>query len=208
MKNFILPGAVVIVTTVLLLGNFSSLMAAEKAQVGSRAPDFTLIDINGEDITLSDYRGKYVVLEWINYDCPFVAKHYNSKNMQSLQDAYRGKGVLWLAVNSSAEGKQGQFSNNEIHKRLKKHQSTVDAYLIDGNGEVGRTYCATHTPHMYIIDPQGTLLYMGAIDSIRSANIADIAKADNYVTMALDAILVGDEVPIKATRAYGCTVKY
>ena len=208
MKNFILPGAVVIVTTVLLLGNFSSLKAAEKAQVGSPAPDFTLIDINGEDITLSDYRGKYVVLEWINYDCPFVAKHYNSKNMQSLQDEYRGKGVLWLAVNSSAEGKQGQFSNNEIHKRLKKHQSTVDAYLIDGNGEVGRTYGATHTPHMYIIDPQGTLLYMGAIDSIRSANIADIAKADNYVTMALDAILVGDEVPIKATRAYGCTVKY
>lgn len=208
MKKFILPVAVLIIATILIFGTFSSSMAAEKAQVGNPAPDFTLVDTNGEDRTLSDYRGKYVVLEWINYDCPFVAKHYNSKNMQSLQDQYRDKGILWLAVNSSAEGKQGQFSNNEIHTRLQKHQSTVDAYLLDGNGEVGRLYGATHTPHMYIIDPQGTLVYMGAIDSIRSANIADIAEADNYVTMALEAVLGGDEVPVKTTRAYGCTVKY
>ena len=113
----------------------------------------------------------------------------------------------WASIRS-AEGKQGQFSIEEIHSRLKNHGSNLDAYLLDGNGEVGRAYGATHTPHMYIINPEGTLLYMGAIDSIRSASVADIPKADNYVVMAMDAIFDGKEVPVKMTRAYGCTVKY
>ncbi len=208
MKRILIPAAVVAVAATFLLVNFSTPMAAGEAKVGNAAPDFTLADTNGNSVTLSDYSGKYVVLEWINYDCPFVAKHYDAKNMQGLQDKYREQGVVWLAVNSSAEGKQGQFSNEEIHKRLKKHASTVDAYLLDGNGEVGRTYGATHTPHMYIINPEGTLIYMGAIDSINSANIADIPKADNYVVMALDAAFAGNEVPVEMTRAYGCTVKY
>ncbi len=208
MKKILIPIAAVAVAAAFILGNFSTPMAAGDAQVGSPAPDFTLKDINGNTVTLSDYQGKYVVLEWINYDCPFVAKHYNSMNMQGLQDSYREQGVVWLAINSSATGKQGQFSNAEIHNRLKKHESTVDAYLLDGNGDVGRTYGATHTPHMYIIDPEGTLRYMGAIDSIRSANVADIPKADNYVTMAFGAIFGGEEVPVTMTRAYGCTVKY
>lgn len=208
MKRILIPAAVVAVAAAFLLVNFSTPMAAGEAKVGNAAPDFTLADTNGNSVTLSDYSGKYVVLEWINYDCPFVAKHYDAKNMQGLQDKYREQGVVWLAVNSSAEGKQGQFSNEEIHKRLKKHASTVDAYLLDGNGEVGRTYGATHTPHMYIINPEGTLIYMGAIDSINSANIADIPKADNYVVMALDAAFAGNEVPVEMTRAYGCTVKY
>ena len=208
MKRILIPAAVVAVAAAFLLVNFSTPMAAGEAKVGNAAPDFTLADTNGNSVTLSDYNGKYVVLEWINYDCPFVAKHYDAKNMQGLQDKYREQGVVWLAVNSSAEGKQGQFSNEEIHKRLKKHASTVDAYLLDGNGEVGRTYGATHTPHMYIINPEGTLIYMGAIDSINSANIADIPKADNYVVMALDAAFAGNEVPVEMTRAYGCTVKY
>lgn len=208
MKRILIPAAVVAVAAAFLLVNFSTPMAAGEAKVGNAAPDFTLADTNGNSVTLSDYSGKYVVLEWINYDCPFVAKHYDAKNMQGLQDKYREQGVVWLAVNSSAEGKQGQFSNEEIHKRLKKHASTVDAYLLDGNGDVGRTYGATHTPHMYIINPEGTLIYMGAIDSINSANVADIPKAENYVVMALDAVFAGNEVPVKMTRAYGCTVKY
>lgn len=208
MKRILIPAAVVAVAAAFLLVNFSTPMAAGEAKVGNAAPDFTLADTNGNSVTLSDYNGKYVVLEWINYDCPFVAKHYDAKNMQGLQDKYREQGVVWLAVNSSAEGKQGQFSNEEIHSRLKKHASTVDAYLLDGNGDVGRTYGATHTPHMYIINPEGTLIYMGAIDSINSANIADIPKADNYVVMALDAAFAGNEVPVEMTRAYGCTVKY
>ncbi len=208
MKRILIPAAVVAVAAAFLLVNFSTPMAAGEAKVGNAAPDFTLADTNGNSVTLSDYNGKYVVLEWINYDCPFVAKHYDAKNMQGLQDKYREQGVVWLAVNSSAEGKQGQFSNEEIHSRLKKHASTVDAYLLDGNGDVGRAYGATHTPHMYIINPEGTLIYMGAIDSINSANIADIPKADNYVVMALDAAFAGNEVPVEMTRAYGCTVKY
>ncbi len=208
MKRILIPAAVVAVAAAFLLVNFSTPMAAGEAKVGDAAPDFTLADTNGNSVTLSDYNGKYVVLEWINYDCPFVAKHYDAKNMQGLQDKYREQGVVWLAVNSSAEGKQGQFSNEEIHSRLKKHASTVDAYLLDGNGDVGRAYGATHTPHMYIINPEGTLIYMGAIDSINSANIADIPKADNYVVMALDAAFAGNEVPVEMTRAYGCTVKY
>ena len=208
MKKILIPAAVMAVAAAFLLGNYSSPMAAGDAQVGSPAPDFTLTDTNGNSVTLSDYSGKYVILEWINYDCPFVAKHYNSKNMQSLQDKYREQGVVWLGVNSSTKGKQGQFSNDEIHSRLKNHGSNLDAYLLDGSGDVGRMYGATHTPHMYIINPEGTLLYMGAIDSIRSANVADIPKADNYVTMAMDAAFEGKEVPVKMTRAYGCTVKY
>ena len=208
MKKFLIPAAVVAVAAAFLLGNYSSPMAAGDAQVGSPAPDFTLTDTNGNRVTLSDYSGKYVILEWINYDCPFVAKHYNSKNMQGLQDKYREAGVVWLGVNSSAEGKQGQFSIEEIHSRLKNHGSTLDAYLLDGSGDVGRMYGATHTPHMYIINPEGTLIYMGAIDSIRSANVADIPKADNYVIMAMDAAVEGKEVPVTMTRAYGCTVKY
>ena len=208
MKKVLIPLAVVAVAAAFVLGNFSTPMAGGDAQVGNPAPDFTLTDTNGNSVTLSDYQGKYVVLEWINYDCPFVVKHYQSKNMQGLQDKYREQGVVWLAVNSSAEGKQGQFSNDEIHKRLKNHASTVDAYLLDGSGDVGRTYGATHTPHMYIINPEGTLIYMGAIDSIRSANVADVPKADNYVVMAFDAAFAGKEVPVEMTRAYGCTVKY
>lgn len=208
MKKILIPIAVVAVAAAALLANFSTPMAGGDAQVGSAAPDFTLTDTNGNSVTLSDYSGKYVVLEWINYDCPFVVKHYQSKNMQGLQDKYREQGVVWLAVNSSAEGKQGQFSNDEIHKRLKNHASKVDAYLLDGTGDVGRMYGATHTPHMYIINPEGTLIYMGAIDSIRSANIADVPKADNYVVMAFDAAFAGKEVQVNMTRAYGCTVKY
>ena len=200
--------ALLVTLTLFLNGSPSDLIAEEKAKVGQSAPDFTLTDVSGNTISLSDFRGNYIVLEWINYDCPFVAKHYISKNMQSLQDHYRNQGVLWLAVNSSAEGKQGQFSNDEIRKRLKTHQSTVDAYLLDKNGEVGRLYGATHTPHMYIVNPKGTLIYRGAIDSIRSTNIADIPKAENYVTMALDAVFDGKNVPVEHTRAYGCDVKY
>ncbi len=208
MRKFLIPAIAVAIAAAFVLGNVSSPMASGDAQVGNPAPGFTLTDTNGNSVTLADYRGKYVVLEWINYDCPFVAKHYNSKNMQGIQDKYREQGVVWLAVNSSAEGKQGHFSNDEIHARMKKHASTVDAYLLDGSGDVGRTYGATHTPHMYVIDPEGTLVYMGAIDSIRSADVADVPKADNYVSMALDATLAGQDVPVKTTRAYGCTVKY
>ena len=128
--------------------------AFASANVGDKAPDFTLEDPIGISVSLSDFAGKYVVLEWINYDCPFVKKHYESGNMQMLQAKYTEEGVVWLAINSSAKGKQGNFTSKEILKRSRDHQAAFSLYLVDENGEVGRAYGAKTTPHMYIIDPE------------------------------------------------------
>ena len=208
MKKILLSLGTGIMAVALMFGLYSTPQANGKAPVDKPAPDFTLINTDGKKVSLTDFKGKYVVLEWINYDCPFVAKHYNSGNMQALQKKYMEKGVVWLAICSSAPGKQGHFSNEAIHQRMKAHNSEVSAYLHDENGEIGRLYGATNTPNMYIINPDGELEYRGAIDSIRSANQADIAKADNYVAMALDAAMAGEEIKVNMTRAYGCDVKY
>jgi peroxiredoxin len=183
-------------------------LLAETAKVDQAAPNFTLLDSEGKKHSLSDFRGKYVVLEWVNYDCPFVGKHYNSGNMQKLQKEYTDKGVVWLSICSSAPGKQGYFEQKELHERMKKENAVPTAYLIDADGAVGKTYEAKTTPHMYAIDPSGILIYAGGIDNIPSTDREDIGKATNYVQIVMDAALAGKTVPVKSTRSYGCSVKY
>ncbi len=182
--------------------------AAENAQIDASAPDFTLNDLDGKTHKLSDYKGKYVVLEWINLDCPFVKKHYDSENMQKLQQKYAEKGIIWLAICSSAPGKEGNLPKDEVKKRLANYKANLKAYLIDESGKVGRMYSAKTTPHMYIISPEGVLIYAGAIDSIRSTDKSDVDKAENYVDKALNEALEGKPVSTKVTQPYGCSVKY
>ncbi len=177
-------------------------------EIDKPAPNFTLKDVEGKSHSLADFKGKFVVLEWINFDCPFVGKHYHSGNMQKLQQTYTAKGVVWLAICSSAPGKQGHFTTEVIKKRLAEAKAAPTAYLIDADGTAGKLYGAKTTPHMFIIDPKGTLVYAGGIDDIRSTDVADIAKAKNYVAAALDEALAGKPVTEKVTTPYGCSVKY
>ncbi len=149
-----------------------------------------------------------MVLEWINFDCPFVGKHYRSGHMQKLQKKYAEKDVVWLAICSSAPGKQGHYKPKEIKSRLKELEAAPTAYLTDEDGTVGRMYGAKTTPHMFIIDPEGKLIYAGGIDDIRSTDVEDLEKAENYVAAALDAALAGQEIEHKTTKPYGCSVKY
>jgi peroxiredoxin len=172
------------------------------------APDFNLIDSTGKMHKLSDYKGKIVVLEWINFECPFVKKHYSTNNMQSLQKEYTDKGVVWLSICSSAVGKQGHNTPDDLKILLKRHQFAGSAYLIDADGQVGKLYGAKTTPDMFVINKDGNIVYTGAIDSIKSTEGADVAKADNYVKDALDEILAGKEVTKAVTVPYGCSVKY
>ncbi len=183
----------------------SSLTAAE---VGDPAPAFTLAGPDGQKHSLSDYQGKFVVLEWVNYDCPFVKKFYAAGKMQELQKHYTAQGVAWLAICSSAEGKQGHFTREEIARRSSESKAAHTAYLVDADGKVGKAYGAKSTPHMFVIDPAGKLIYAGAIDSIKSTNSADIPKAENYVAQALDEALSGKPVSVPSAPQYGCSVKY
>ncbi len=196
--RFLLPALV----ATLLMG------FTDKAGINKPAPDFTLEAADGKTYKLSDFKGKYVVLEWINFDCPFVRKHYKSGNMQKLQKTYTGKDVIWLSICSSAPGKQGNFTAEEVNKRLKKLEAAPTAYLFDPTGSVGKAYGAKTTPHMYVIDPKGVLIYAGGIDDIRSTKTSDIPKAKNYVSLVLDAALAGKPLPVQSTRPYGCSVKY
>ncbi len=176
---------------------------------GEKAPDFTLPAVDGSEHSLSDYEGKFVILEWVNYDCPFVRKHYRPGNMQDLQKTYAEKGAVWLSICSSAPGKQGHFTIEEWERRIADQNVQATAVLLDPEGNVGRMYDAKVTPHMYIINPEGILIYQGAIDSIRSANPDDIEKAVPYVRRVMDAALAGEPIPEPTqTTAYGCTVKY
>lgn len=186
----------------------TTMLAGDKAKVGEKAPQFTLVDANGVKHKLSDFAGKYVVLEWVNYDCPFVKKHYESDNMQSLQREFTKKGVVWLAVCSSAEGKQGNYTKAELEKRRKALKTAETAYLLDESGEVGKLYNAKTTPDMAVINPDQEVIYLGAIDNIASADQADIDKADNYVRDALNAAMNGEPVKVKSSKPYGCGVKY
>ncbi len=181
---------------------------AKNARVDQSAPDFSLMDSHGKKHSLSDFKGKWVVLEWVNFGCPFVRKHYDSKNMQSLQKAYTGKDVVWLSICSSAPGKQGYYEGEELTSQIKEEGSYATAYLIDAEGTVGKMYEAKTTPHMYIVNPEGVLVYAGGIDNIASSNKDDVAKANNYVKEALDSGLAGKEVAVKASKSYGCSVKY
>lgn len=181
---------------------------ATAAEVGRLAPDFTLTDINGLTHKLSDYRGKTVVLEWVNQECPFVVKHYESGNMPATQRAATTSGVVWLTINSGRPGAQGDFDPVQVDKWQERTGAAYTAYFRDQSGTVGHLYAARTTPHMYVITAEGVLVYEGAIDSIRSANRADIAKAENYVNSALAAIRAGQAVKTPYSQPYGCSVKY
>lgn len=191
----------------LVLGSFST-HANELAVIGKPAPEFTLTDTNGKSHNLSDFKGKTVVLEWINHGCPFVVKHYVDGNMQKLQKTYTDKGVIWLSICSSAEGKQGHLTPADWNKTNAEKKAMPTAVLLDGDGKVGKIYSAKVTPHMYIINAEGVLVYNGAIDSIKSTDSADVAKAENFVAKALDEVLAGKPVTTPSTAAYGCSVKY
>ena len=193
---------------IIIFMGFLTLASAQVVKVDDKAPDFTLYDYQGKKHTLSQYEGKHVVLEWVNFSCPFVQKHYNSGNMQSLQAKYTDNNVVWLSICSSAEGKQGYYANKELSEMLKNKNVASSAYLIDAEGTVGKMYNAKTTPHMYVIDPERKLIYMGAIDDIRSTKIEDIKTANNYVSAALENSMAGKPVEIKSTSAYGCSIKY
>jgi len=182
--------------------------AAAQAVVGQPAPAFSLPDSKGGTQSLASYKGKFVVLEWVNPDCPFVRKHYGSGNMQMLQKAYSAKGVAWLTVNSSAPGKQGHLEAATAEAFIKDKGASPTALLLDPQGNIGRGYGAKTTPHMFVIDPAGNLIYNGAIDDKPSADPADVASATNYVRSALDQALAGKPVTTTATQPYGCSVKY
>ena len=175
---------------------------------GQEAPDFTLNDSKGQPRKLSEFRGKFVVLEWLNHDCPFVKKHYGSGNMQKLQKEYPSKGVVWLSIISSAPGRQGHRTGPQADADTKDKNASPTAVLLDPAGEVGQKYEAKTTPHMFVLDKEGKVVYAGAIDSINSTNPADVAKAENHVRQALDAALAGKPVPTPKTKPYGCSVKY
>ncbi len=183
-------------------------LAADSPSPGSPAPAFTLPDAAGKSHSLSDFKGKYVVLEWVNFGCPFVRKHYDSGNMQGLQKEYTGRGVVWLSVCSSAPGKQGHFEGKELTERITAEKSAATAYLVDREGTVGQAYGAKSTPHMYVINPEGKLIYAGGIDDKPSTDRDDVTTAVNYVREALDAALSGKPVTTATTRPYGCSVKY
>lgn len=188
---------------------FSLASAAGAAlEIGAPAPAFTGVDTSGKRHALSDYRGKPVVLEWTNHDCPYVRKHYRSGNMQQQQRAATGQGTVWLSIISSAPGKQGHVTSAQADALTASRNAAPTAVILDEKGDIGRLYGAKTTPHMYIVDVDGDLAYMGGIDSIPSTDPADIAKAAQYVPQALSQLKDGEPVAPAVTRPYGCSVKY
>ena len=177
-------------------------------EIGKPAPDFTGKDSNGKEHTLSDYKGKTVVLEWTNPECPFVMKHYDSKNMQGLQEKYTGKDVVWLTINSSAAEKQGNQSAEQANAYIAEKGAKATARILDPEGVIGKAYDAKVTPHMFVINKEGTLVYQGAIDDNDSSKAEDAATAKNYVAAALDTTLEGKAVETAQSKPYGCGVKY
>jgi peroxiredoxin len=178
------------------------------ARVGEPAPDFTATDTNGKVHKLSEYQGKFVVLEWTNRGCPYTQKHYNSGNMQRLQREWTSRGVVWLTVISSAPGKQGYVSASEENAYLKQANAAPTAVLLDPAGTLGHLYDAKTTPHIFIINPKGSLIYNGAIDDRPTTDLTDVNGAKNYVSMALEEATSGKPVSNPTTRPYGCSVKY
>lgn len=209
MKSLAFLSAIVLVAFL----SFNSNLLAEgtteaKAQVGEAAPNFSLVDSHGNEHSLSDFAGQHVVLEWLNHDCPFVRKFYGAGEMQRLQQHYGDQGVVWLTIISSREGEQGYMTPDQINTSVSDKNAHSTAVLIDEPGTVGRMYNARTTPHMFVINPDGVLVYDGAIDSNSSANPATIEGAENYVVSALEASMNGQDVATPTTRPYGCSVKY
>jgi peroxiredoxin len=182
--------------------------AHAQAEIGKPAPAFTLPSCESKSVSLSDYKGKVVVLEWTNYGCPFVVKHYGSGNMQKLQADAAAKGVVWLSICSSAPNQQGHATPANALKACTEKNSAATAYLIDESGSTGRAYGAKRTPEMYVINADGLLVYHGAIDDKKSVDPADIATAKNFVAAAIEEALAGKPVSTPETEAYGCSIKY
>ncbi|REL32961.1 thioredoxin family protein [Rhodohalobacter sp. SW132] len=178
------------------------------AVVGEPAPDFSVVDAYGNTHSLSDYEGQFVILEWLNHDCPFVRKHYDGNNMQELQKKYTDQDVVWLSVISSAPGTQGYLEPEGAQKITGEKNASPTAVLLDEDGTMGRAYDARVTPHMYIINPDGILEYNGAIDDRPTPRARDLEGARNYVVEAMDALMNGGEIEVRTNTPYGCTVKY
>ena len=181
---------------------------AASATVGDSAPAFSAVDSRGKAVNLADFKGRHVVLEWVNPGCPFVVKHYGAGNMQATQKGAADKGVVWLAINSTSKDHGDYRAPEAMTSWMQGHKASANATLMDESGKIGRAYGARTTPHMYVIDPAGKLVYAGAIDSKATANPADIASATNHVNAALAQTLASKAVTVAQTRAYGCSVKY
>jgi peroxiredoxin len=196
-----------------ILTIFTSLVATaafafDPPAVGSVAPDFSLNDAKGKTHSLSQYKGKYIVLEWFNPECPFVKKHYGGGHMQNLQKEFTDKGVAWLTIDSNAPGTEGSLSPEQAEKVTNAWKMHETALLLDPDGKVGRAYGAKNTPNMVVINPEGKIIYQGAIDSKATPNPADIPSSTNYVKVALEESLAGKPVSNPKTKPYGCSVKY
>ena len=186
----------------------TALFAADSPATGAAAPDISVTDSKGKTHAISQYKGKTVVLEWFNPGCPFVVKHYGSGNMQKLQEDFTGKGVVWLTIDSSAPGKEGHLTPEQATAKMTEWKMKPTALLLDADGKAGQAYGAKNTPHMFVISPEGKVVYQGAIDSKPSAKPEDIASSTNYVKVALDESMAGKSVSTASTKPYGCTVKY
>ncbi|MFL6518950.1 MAG: thioredoxin family protein [Chthoniobacterales bacterium] len=197
-----------LITAFITVIGAAALFAADSPSVGSAAPDFSLQDSKGKTQSVSQYKGKYVVLEWFNPDCPFVKKHYGSGNMQKLQEEFTAKGVVWLSIDSSAPGLEGYLTAEQANTKMAEWKTKQTALVFDPDGKAGRTYGAKNTPHMFVINPEGKIVYEGAIDSKPTPNPADIASSTNYVKVALDELLAGKIVSTATTKPYGCSIKY
>src|SRR5213082_1788746 len=199
-------------TKLLLIAFFSLLtsllLTAEVPPVGSAAPEFSLPDASGKTHSLSEYKGKYVVLEWFNPECPFVKKHYGTDNMQKLQGEYTDKGVVWLTIDSNAPGNEGNLTPEQAQKIMAQWKTKQTALLLDPESKVAKLYGAKNTPNMVVISPEGKIVYEGAIDSKASPNPADIPSSTNYVKNALDESLGGKAVSNAQTKPYGCHITY
>ncbi len=191
-----------------LLPSLAAGSAFAQAVVGRPAPAFTLPDSSGQTHSLSDYKGKLVVLEWFNPGCPFVGKHYNSGHMQALQKEWTGKGVVWLTIDSSAPGKQGYLDAARAQALARERGLSSTALLLDPEGKVGRAYAAKTTPHMFVIDKAGAVVYAGGIDDRPSTDQADLTSAKNFVAAALGELTNGKPVTVSSSQPYGCSVKY
>jgi hypothetical protein len=182
--------------------------AAAQARIGAPAPAFTLTDSNGRAVSLADFKDKTVVLEWTSHECPYVGKHYRGNNMQTLQKKWTGQGVVWLSVISSAPGEPGHVSPQQANKLTADRGAAPSAVLLDPTGKVGRAFGARTTPHMYVINGEGALVYMGGIDDKPTARLEDLKRARNFVDDALSEMAQGKPVSATAARAYGCSIKY
>jgi hypothetical protein len=210
-RGSVFTGIMAVVAIVATVAGMISILgsAAHAApQIGQVAPDFTAQDSKGDSLRLSQYRGKTVVLEWTNADCPYTRKHYTSGNMQGVQQLAQQKGIVWLTVISSAPGKQGYVNGPAADALTESRHAAPTAVLLDPNGTLGHLYSAKTTPHMFVIDKNGALQYMGGIDSIATADIDDIAHAEPYLKEAMLAVAQGDKPPHAVTKPYGCSVKY